>query len=149
MATLILTRQQLYDRAWTTPIDNLAKELGLSGRGLGKLCARHNIPVPPRGYWAKKAFGKRVKQPPLPSPETAGYKLHFNGPSTVAVEGNDRSDLHPLIAFEELAANRIAVPDDLAITDPLILKTQRLLNRSKRDANGIIAEPKGGLQIHT
>ena len=60
MPPLTLTRQQLHDRVWTTPTDKLAGELGLSGRGLGKLCARHDIPVPPRGYWAKKAAGKRV-----------------------------------------------------------------------------------------
>ena len=37
----------------------------MSGRGLGKLCERYGIPVPPRGYWAKKAAGKRVFRPPL------------------------------------------------------------------------------------
>jgi hypothetical protein len=29
MAPIILTRQQLYERAWNTPIDNLARELAL------------------------------------------------------------------------------------------------------------------------
>jgi hypothetical protein len=53
MPSITLTRQQLYDRAWTTPLDTLAKELGLSGRGLGKLCQRHDIP-PPRGWWRKR-----------------------------------------------------------------------------------------------
>jgi Integrase core domain len=67
MSSIPLTRQQLYDRAWTTPLDALAKELGLSGRGLGKLCDRHDIPVPPRGWWAKKAAGHRVRQTPLPT----------------------------------------------------------------------------------
>jgi len=52
MNSITLTRQQLYDRAWKTPLDALAQELGLSGRGLGKLCERHDIPVPPRGWWA-------------------------------------------------------------------------------------------------
>jgi len=66
MGQIILTGQELYNRAWSTPLDRLARELGLSGRGLGKLCARCNIPVPPRGYWAKRAAGKRVSQPPLP-----------------------------------------------------------------------------------
>jgi hypothetical protein len=52
---LPLTREQLFEHAWTSPIETLARELGLSGRGLGKLCARSQIPVPPRGYCAKKA----------------------------------------------------------------------------------------------
>jgi hypothetical protein len=55
---ITLTRQELYERVWTTPVEALATELGLSGRGLGKLCARYDIPVPPRGYWAKKSAGK-------------------------------------------------------------------------------------------
>ena len=30
------TRKELYDKVWRTPVDALAKELGMSGRGLGK-----------------------------------------------------------------------------------------------------------------
>jgi hypothetical protein len=29
MAPITLTQQELYDRVWTAPIDNLARELGL------------------------------------------------------------------------------------------------------------------------
>ncbi len=43
-----LTRRQLYDLVWKTPVDNLARQFGMSGRGLGKLCERHAIPVPQR-----------------------------------------------------------------------------------------------------
>lgn len=47
-------------------MSRLAKEYGVSDRGLAKLCARHNIPVPPRGYWAKKQAGRKVKEIALP-----------------------------------------------------------------------------------
>lgn len=43
----------------------VAKEYGLSDRGLAKLCERNGIPVPPRGYWAKKHAGQKVISPPL------------------------------------------------------------------------------------
>ena len=69
--SISLTRQELYDRVWAEPVDTLAKEFGLSNVGLGKACRRHNIPVPPRGYWARKAAGHRMRQPPLP-PSKAG-----------------------------------------------------------------------------
>jgi hypothetical protein len=36
--------------------------LGLSDVGLAKICDRHRVPTPPRGYWAKKEAGKKVKQ---------------------------------------------------------------------------------------
>jgi hypothetical protein len=55
--SITLTRQELYDRVWTEPVDTLAKQFGISNVGLGKACRRHNIPVPPRGYWARKAAG--------------------------------------------------------------------------------------------
>lgn len=151
MAPITLTRQQLYDRAWTTPLDTLAKELGLSGRGLGKLCARHRVPVPPRGHWAKKAAGKRVSQPSLPAADSRTHqRIGFLGASVPAVANSGEPAVHPLIAFEQNAANRLTVPDDLPLTDPLLLKTQRLLlRRSKLEATGFTAIPAGGLRIHT
>ena len=137
---MTLTRQQLYDRAWTTPLDSLARELGLSGRGLGKRCARYNIPVPPRGYWAKKAAGKRVSRPLLPPLDVPSQpKIYFtvSSPAVDAVDKQESGE-HPLVAFEELPANRVSVADTLQLTDPLVLKTQRLLARAKRDTNGLI-----------
>jgi hypothetical protein len=60
------TRAELYDKIWSTPAIKLAEEFGISGRGLGKMCAQFNIPVPPRGYWAKLAVGKPMQKTPLP-----------------------------------------------------------------------------------
>src|SRR5262249_51342656 len=57
-----LTRQELYDLVWATPMAKLAESFGLSDVGLAKICDRHRIPTPPRGYWAKKNAGKKVKQ---------------------------------------------------------------------------------------
>src|SRR5882724_5149557 len=47
-----LSRAELYDRVWTTPMRTLAAEFGSSDVGLLKLCHRHQVPTPPRGYWA-------------------------------------------------------------------------------------------------
>jgi hypothetical protein len=62
-----LTREELYEKMWSRPAIALAEEFGISGRGLGKICSRFEIPVPPRGYWAKLAAGKRVTRAPLPT----------------------------------------------------------------------------------
>lgn len=43
------------------PIIQVAKGYGLCGRGLGKLCAKHQIAVPPRGYWQKVKISKLEK----------------------------------------------------------------------------------------
>lgn len=58
----ILTRQELYDLVWSTPMTKLADDFGLSDVGLAKTCERHRIPTAPRRYWAKKEAGKKVKQ---------------------------------------------------------------------------------------
>jgi hypothetical protein len=60
-----ITREELFDRVWTTPVETLAAEWGLSGRGLAKACARLQVSVPPRGYWARLSAGQRPRRPPL------------------------------------------------------------------------------------
>lgn len=44
----------------------LAKKYCMSDVGLAKICQRMQIPVPPRGYWAKRAYGHKLKKSPLP-----------------------------------------------------------------------------------
>lgn len=63
----ILTRQELYDLAWSEPMQNLAKRFSISDRGLAKICAAANIPVPPRGYWAKLQAGRKAQRWALPA----------------------------------------------------------------------------------
>lgn len=57
-----LTRRELYDLVWSTPMIRLAETFGLSDVGLAKICAKHRVPTPPRGYWARKEAGYKVKQ---------------------------------------------------------------------------------------
>lgn len=60
-----LTRKQLYELAWTKPMMHIAREFGFSDRGLGKLCAKYEIPIPPRGYWMRLNAGQKIKIPTL------------------------------------------------------------------------------------
>lgn len=59
-------REPLYEEVWSQPITKLAASYGLSDNGLRKVCAAMDIPVPPRGYWAKLAAGQPVQRTPLP-----------------------------------------------------------------------------------
>ena len=59
-------RDELYGEVWATPMKTLAKKYGISDVGLAKTCRKLAIPLPGRGYWAKKEAGQEVKQPPLP-----------------------------------------------------------------------------------
>lgn len=61
-----LDRAALFERVWSVPVEKLADEWGVSGRGLAKACGRLRIPVPPRGYWARVQAGQGARQPRLP-----------------------------------------------------------------------------------
>ena len=64
-----MKRSELHARVWTKPVIRVAADLGLSGPGLAKLCARSGIPKPERGHWVKLKAGKHSRQPSLPQPE--------------------------------------------------------------------------------
>jgi hypothetical protein len=53
-----ISREELYQQVWETPMSHLGEKYGISGNGLKKICDRLNVPYPPRGYWAKLAAGK-------------------------------------------------------------------------------------------
>jgi hypothetical protein len=129
---LPLTREELYEQVWTTPMRKLAPGNGLSDVGLKKVCTKHKIPTPQVGYWAKKEFGKRVRQTPLPPPDDpalgtihlrheAEPKLPGSGPPPPPVAD---PDLVKLYLFETDPQNAIQVPDHLRSTHPIIQRTR-------------------------
>lgn len=105
----------------------VAPRFGLSDRGLAKICEARSIPVPPRGYWAKLAHGKRVKQPPLPAPAPGDDgQIHFSKP-TAPVEAVPKPPEPPEIEFERQPENEIVVPERLGRVHPLVEKTRTVL----------------------
>jgi len=48
------------------PVQRAAAQFGVSDVALAKACRRQQVPLPPRGYWARKAAGQAVSPPPLP-----------------------------------------------------------------------------------
>jgi hypothetical protein len=59
-------RAALYEQVWAQPTQKVAKSYGISGVRLGKVCRKLEVPVPPRGYWARLRSGSRVRKPVLP-----------------------------------------------------------------------------------
>jgi hypothetical protein len=61
-------RADLYEKVWSEPTRTVAKHYGVSDVWLAKVCKALRVPVPRRGYWAKKNAGKPVRRrPPLRS----------------------------------------------------------------------------------
>ena len=73
-----ITRKELYKQVWAEPMSKLARKYGLSDVGLAKICKKHNIPRPPRGYWAVKAAGYDARQLPLPPGDDVTIEITAN-----------------------------------------------------------------------
>lgn len=106
-----LSREQLYERIWSSPMTQVAAELGISDVALGKRCKKLNVPKPPVGYWAKVAAGQTPTKQALPAePKPIEYEpLDAPVAGTVLVPASLLL-LHPM-AMEVKALLRAAVPD--------------------------------------
>lgn len=82
---IAVERQKLYEQVWTVPGTILAAQYGVSDVGLAKICRRHGIPRPPRGYWARRQAGQSVKPKPLP-------KIKGDGNHMVQIHGWNMPD---------------------------------------------------------
>ncbi len=65
--TVVLSRAELYELVWSEPATKVAERFGITGTGLRKICDKHDIPVPPRGHWAKVAANKIATPPASPA----------------------------------------------------------------------------------
>jgi hypothetical protein len=60
-------REELYRLVWDKPVREIARSIGISDVALAKACRNLGIPLPGRGYWARKATGEHMIPPPLPA----------------------------------------------------------------------------------
>ena len=140
MATI--DRKEIYKKVWETPIIRLSKEYGLSDVGFAKICKKYNIPRPPRGYWARKAVGYRVKRLPLPPGENVTISITSNPYSRNANKSRDLvARMSPSIQSEE---EPIVVPARLSSPHPQIKQSSEILNGRQPNDVGLVNPPKKG-----
>ena len=138
-----LTRRAMYDLVWSRPMTKVAEELGISDVALKKICDKHRVPTPPRGYWAKRDAGKPTKQ------------IQFHSTSDpqrehIVIHGS-RNNLAPEIreVLEQERERRkskpkTASPAEVAPTvpprdvHPAISATAKALRRAKPGADEVI-----------
>jgi hypothetical protein len=138
---IYVSREELYEKVWNTPVYRLAPEFGLSDRGLAKLCARMEVPVPGLGYWRKVELGHKVKREPLLNPSQS-CQLR----ATIWVEGlaykasAKKAEVDPLITqvkeFESRPGNLIVVPEAISTLHPLVKNTLKSIRSARVDDYG-------------
>ena len=139
-----LRREELYERVWLTPIHRLAKEFGLSDVGLAKLCRRHQVPVPGRGYWRRLQTGQKPVRPPLPEIKDTGSRVQIIRILLREHEGSDESSVlaTSLNAPGQEILN-VLISEDRPITHPFAVRAKRLLSKSRKDERGILIPEYG------
>lgn len=65
----VYNREKLFKEVWEKPVVQVAVAYGISDVMIHKICQSLDIPVPPRGYWARLRGGEKIKKPPLPAKE--------------------------------------------------------------------------------
>jgi len=115
-----------------------AAGFGLSDVGLKKICRKHDIPVPGRGYWRKLETGKTVAKPPLGRHAEA---------KPIILEGHSMSDEKVHEEFEAVEAqkriesdpeNRITVSETIEKPHHITTTSQRILRQQKPDEYGML-----------
>jgi len=115
----------------------LAGRYGLSDVGMAKICRKHNIPVPPRGYWAKKQAGHEPSKVPLPDPDN-DYQIEVHVP----MEPTSSSPaVRDAVAREEAKEIPIEVAKTLRGAHKLVSLANRELQSAKVDEHGLIIPP--------
>jgi AcrR family transcriptional regulator len=98
---IALSRKDLYQRVWSEPLRIVAKELGLTGSALAKICDRLLVPYPPRGYWVKLNAGKALARASLPAaPEANARQVTIS--NKPAASRRARTRLDPAARREQL-----------------------------------------------
>lgn len=132
METIELTRKELYDKVWTTPVSKLIQEYALSTEGIKKLCKQFEIPMPDGGYWMRLKFNKKINKTMF-NPVFGGVdKIVL----TIREEGNSVNlDQTPLtIRTKEIENDPkapLVVPNKINKPDLLTLQTKEYWAESK------------------
>lgn len=84
-----ITREELYEEVWKTPLLTLSKKYNISDTELRKYCVQLNIPLPKVGHWQKLRFGKSVTQIPLPESNSGKQVIELELKSTESVLGSE------------------------------------------------------------
>lgn len=135
----IMSREELYALVWQTPMIKLARTFGLSDVGLRKICAKHDIPTPPGGYWAKLAHGKAIRQLPLPPraatrPIEIKIRPYLASPHDTAANEDGAGAIEPKPPPIAVAAERPAKLHPVAAATAAALRTAKTNHEGFKEA---------------
>jgi len=129
MHMVVYERDKLYEEVWAEPVIKVAERYGVSGVALAKTCRKLNVPLPPRGYWAKIKAGKTPRRAALPKLKKAELDQHVS----YRYPRQEPPPRPPELA----AAVPVPLADDIVVAEvltdphPLVERTKRHLEAAK------------------
>lgn len=136
-------REELYAEVWKQPLVKVAPKYGISAVALGKVCRKLQVPLPGRGYWVKKEFGKPVKRLPLPVAKDLPIVHRQKYPAARGISNSQTVPSEPeptdpeYVRIVELESRTIVVDTD-AKRHKLVAATERILKHARPDDKGIL-----------
>lgn len=140
-----LGRVSLYEMVWAEPVRTVAARYDISDVALAKICRTLGVPLPGRGYWAKKAAGVDVPpRPPLPERAEGEPTEHqLSSPLTPSARASAPADAAALFEREREAANRIVVSDQLQRPHRLVAECAAAFKRETVHVNDGLRRAQG------
>lgn len=138
-------REELYTEIWEKPLVKIAAKHNISAVALGKVCRKLQIPLPGRGYWTKKEFGKTGEQTPLPIatnlPVVRKMKEEYVNARKETHESIDEND--PELARIASVRKTPILINEKAILHKAVSQTRQVLKQASVDSRGILIRPRG------
>ncbi len=134
----IYRRTELFERVWTAPMRDVAREYCVSDVALRKTCKKLEVPIPDAGYWNKRPDRRppRPALPPLPAGAVDELIIDYWTSRADPTEPLP-AELAALVAREKELSATIRVPETLTDPHPLVATTQRELGRARTGDRGL------------
>lgn len=130
--TIVYKRDELYEAVWSEPVRQVAQRNNISDVALAKICRKLNVPLPGRGYWARKAAGQALKRIRLPALKQGELAQHcVNRWRDPVQDAEPSADVQEQLAREKQDDQRIAVPEQLVEPHRFIRLSLPILKKGK------------------
>lgn len=135
----ITTREELFKQVWERPMTKVAADYGISDVALKKICTKHRISVPARGYWAKLAAGKPVQRGHYRAvDEDAINRIQIYGSGLQCLPDDVKAARETARAYERQPENKVVVTDRPDEMLPSVARTMKKLERAKTSDHGLV-----------
>lgn len=132
----VVTRELLYEQAWSTPMTKIGERYGVSSSYLARVFTSLNIPRPPVGYWAQVAAGKGKVRPVLPESRPGDLTAWSRNAAPLQVSRS--------LPKERQKTSRKAstTPATLPRRHPLLLSIEEHFTKVRESENGYLRPTK-------